>query len=51
MELTMAEKRDFLERMEFMIKDNILIREDRDMILKVCLAACLRELAELHKEK
>ena len=51
MELTMAEKREFLERMESMIKDNILNREDRNAIYRVCLAACSRGLAELHKEE
>ena len=46
MELTMAEKRDFLERITEMIKDGILDREDRDRIYRICLAACSRELAK-----
>ena len=47
----MAEKREFLERIEFMIKDNILNKEDVSAILRVCLAACNRELVKRQKEE
>ena len=50
MELTMAEKRDLIERITDLVKNNILNKEDRDNIFRVCLAACSRELAKLKEE-
>ena len=40
MQMTMAEKREFLERMQELVKHNILRKEDRDAIYRICLAAC-----------
>ena len=50
MQMTMAEKREFLERMQELVKNNILRKEDRDAIYRICLAACGRELEELKRE-
>ena len=50
MELTMAEKRDFIERITELVKNDVLNREDRDRIYRVCLAACGRELAKMKEE-
>jgi len=50
MELTMAEKRDLIERVTDLVKNDVLNREDRDDIYRVCLAACDRELAKLKEE-
>ena len=50
MELTMAEKRDLIERVTDLVKNDVLNREDRDNIYRVCLAACDRELAKLKEE-
>ena len=50
-ELTMAEKREFIERMTEMIKNGILNRDDRRDIYCVCMVACDRELAKLRKEQ
>ena len=50
LEMTMAEKRDLIERITELVKNNILNREDRDNIFRVCLAACSRELAKLKEE-
>lgn len=47
MELTMAEKRDLIERIAELVKNDILNKEDRDNIFRACLAACSRELAKL----
>ena len=49
MELTMAEKRDFLERITELVTEDILKREDRDRIYRVCFAACSRELAKIEE--
>ncbi len=46
-ELTMAEKREMIERLTDMIKNNILNRDDRKDIYCVCLAACSREMAKM----
>ena len=46
-ELTMAEKREMIERLADMIKNNILNRDDRKDIYCVCLVACSREMAKL----
>ena len=51
MELTAAEKREFMERMNDLIKNGILNRDDRREIYCVCLAACDRELAKSRKEQ
>ena len=51
MELTMAEKRDLIERITEMVKNDILNRADRDDIYRVCLVACDRELAKLKEGK
>ena len=48
MDLTMAEKRDLIERIRELVKNDILNKEDRDNIFRVCLAACNRELAKLN---
>jgi hypothetical protein len=48
MELTMAGKRDLIERVTELVKNDILNKEDRDDIFRVCLAACSRELAKLN---
>ena len=50
MQMTMAEKREFLERMQELVKNNILRKEDRDAVYRICLAACGRELEELKRE-
>ena len=50
MELTMAEKRDLIERITELAKHDVLNRDDRDDIFRVCLAACDREMAKLKKE-
>ncbi len=47
LELTMTEKRDLIERITELVKNDILNKEDRDNIYRVCLAACGRELAKL----
>jgi hypothetical protein len=48
MELTMAGKRDLIERVTELVKNDILNKEDRDDIFRVCLAACSREPAKLN---
>ena len=48
MELTMAEKRDLIEQITELVKNDILNKEDRDDIFRVCFAACSRELAKLN---
>ena len=50
MELTMAEKRDLIERITELAKHDVLNRDDRDDIFRVCLVACDREMAKLKKE-
>ena len=50
MELTMAEKRNLIERITELVKNDVLNREDRDNIYRVCLAACGRELAKMKEE-
>ena len=51
MQLTMAEKRDFLERIRTLVLQDVILREDRDEIFRVCMTACDRELAKLGKEE
>ena len=50
MELTMAEKRDLIERVTVLTKNDVLKKEDRDEIFRVCLVACDREMAKLKEE-
>ena len=50
MELTIAEKRDLIERITELAKNDVLNREDRDSIYRVCLVACDRELAKMKEE-
>ena len=50
LEMTMAEKRDLIERITELVKNDVLNKEDRDNIFRVCLAACGRELAKLKEE-
>ena len=51
MDLTMAEKRDLIERITELTKIDVLKKEDRDDIYRVCLVACDREMAKIRKEK
>ena len=50
MELTNAEKRSFLKLIEDLTLENVIRKEDRDDIYRVCLAACDRELAKIKEE-
>lgn len=50
MELTTAEKRDLIERVSTLTRNNVLNRDDRDLIFRVCMAACSRELARMREE-
>ena len=50
MELTMAEKRDLIGRITELTKIDVLKKEDRDDIYRVCLVACDREMARMKKE-
>jgi hypothetical protein len=50
MQMTMAEKRDFLERIRDLTLHDVLNREDRDTIFRVCMVACDREMAKLKEE-
>ena len=47
LELTMAEKRDLIERITELVKNDILNKQDRNDIFRVCLAACGWEIAKL----
>ena len=46
-ELTMAEKREFLQHITEMVKGGVIKRSDRDDIFRVCLVACDREMARM----
>lgn len=50
-DLTMAEKRDLIERITELAKIDVLKKEDRDDIYRVCLVACDREMAKMRKEQ
>ena len=50
-ELTMAERREFIEKMTEFIKAGVLNRDDRRDIYCVCHAACDRELAKSRREE
>ena len=47
----MTEKCDLTERIMELVKLDVLKQEDRDAIYWVCLAACVRELVLMGKEK
>ena len=47
MDLTMAEKRDLIERITELAKIDVLKKEDRDDIYRICLVACDREMARM----
>ena len=51
MELTMEEKRDFLVRLRELVMNDVIQKEDRNEIFRVCLQACARELAKTTKEE
>lgn len=51
MDLTAAEKRDLIERVSELVKCDVIKKEDRDDIFRVCMAACSRALAEMKEEK
>ena len=51
MQLTMAEKRDFLERIRTLVLQDVIQREERDDIFRICMSACYRELAKLKMEE
>ena len=51
MDLTMAEKRDLIERITELTKVDVLKKEDRDDIYRVCQVACDREMAKMREEK
>ena len=50
MELTMAEKRDLIERITELTKADVLSRADRDDIYRICLCACDREMAKMKED-
>jgi hypothetical protein len=47
----MAEKRNLLERIRQLALIDVLKKEDRDNIYRVCMVACDREMARLKEEK
>ena len=51
MDLTMVEKRDLIERITELAKIDVLKKEDREDIYRVCLVACDREMAKMRKEQ
>ena len=48
--MTMAEKRDLIERIRELTLHDVPNREDRDTIFRVCMVACDREMAKLKEE-
>ena len=50
MQLTIAEKRDFIERIRTLVMQDVIQKAERDEIYRVCMAACDRELAKLKEE-
>jgi len=50
LQMTMAEKRDFLERIRELTLNDVIQKEDRDDIYRVCMVACDREMAKLKEE-
>ena len=51
MELTMAERRDYIELLTRLVRDGVVKRSDMDAILSVCMAACNREMANLKEDE
>ena len=49
-QLTVTEKREFLERIRTLVMQDVIQKEDRDEINLLCIAACEREIAKLSKE-
>ena len=49
--MTMAEKRDFIERITSLTMHDVLSKEDRNGIYRLCMVACDREMAKLKEEK
>lgn len=47
MELTPVEKYDLIKQITVLVSINVLNREDRDDIFRVCLVACDREMAKV----
>ena len=41
----MGEKREFLEKIRELVLDDVIRKEERDAIYRICLAACSRALA------
>lgn len=50
MDLTTVEKRDLIERVTELAKHDVLKKEDRDDIFRVCMAACSRALSEMKED-
>ena len=50
-QLTKAEKRDLIERITELVRVDVLNRDDRNDIYRVCLVACDREIAKKRREK
>lgn len=48
--LTIPEKREFLERLDELIRSDVINREDRRKIYSICLLACERELADMKED-
>ena len=51
MQMTMVEKRDFIERITSLTMHDVLSKEDRNEIYRLCMVACDREMAKLKEEK
>lgn len=51
MQMTMAEKRDFIERITSLTLHDVLSKEDRSDIYRLCMVACDREMAKMKEEK
>lgn len=51
MDLTTAEKRDLIERITELTKYDVLKKQDRDDIFRVCLVACDREMSKMKDQQ
>lgn len=51
MDLTAVEKHDLIERVTELAKINVIKKNDRDDIYRVCLAACSRAIAEMREDQ
>ena len=51
MKLTSSEKFDLVFRITELVNIDVLNREDRDNIFRVCLVACDREMAKVRMKK